>query len=79
MGRIFKNRGSRNLFIAYFHRGVEHRESCGSPREADARRLLKARLAAMETRRFIPHEHRVLVDHLLDAVETHLGRAGRRR
>ena len=38
MGRIFTNKGSRNLYIAYSHHGVEHRESCGSPREADARR-----------------------------------------
>ena len=76
MGRIFRHKSSRNLYIAYFHRGVEHRESCGSPRTADARRLLKERLAAVETRRFIPEEQRVTVASLLDAVETHLATRG---
>ena len=65
MGRIFRKKGSRNLYIAYFHRGSEHRESCGSPREADARRLLKARLAAIETRRFVPQEQHVTFEHLV--------------
>jgi len=37
---------------------------------------LKERLAAIETRRFIPQEQRVTIDHLLDAVETHLETRG---
>ena len=69
MGRIFTNKGSRNLYIAYFHHGVEHRESCGSPREADARRLLKERLAAIESRRFIPHEQRCTFEQLVTGYE----------
>ena len=52
------------------------RESCGSPRRTDARRLLTERLAAIETRRFIPRESQVTVAHLLDAVETHLEMRG---
>jgi integrase len=69
MGRIFRNKGSRNLYIAYFHRGVEHRESCGSPLEADARRLLKERLAAIQSRRFIPQEQRVTFEQLAQGYE----------
>jgi integrase len=69
MGRIFTNKGSRNLYIAYFHRGVEHRESCGSPHEADARRLLKERLGAIQSRRFVPQEQRVTFEHLVKGYE----------
>ena len=75
-GRIFRNPASQNLHIAYFHRGREHRESCGSPREADARRLLRQRLAAIETHSFIPQEQRVTVEQLLDGLETHLETRG---
>jgi hypothetical protein len=69
MGRIFRHKSSRNLFIAYCHRGVEHRESCGSPREADARHLLKERLAAIQTRRFVPQESRVTFEQLVTGYE----------
>jgi integrase len=67
MGRIFKNKGSQNLYIAYFHRGTEHRESCGSPRKADAQRLLHERLAAVQTHRFFPDERRLTFEDLATA------------
>src|SRR5882762_9983873 len=67
MGRIFTNKGSRNLYIAYFHRGVEHRETCGSPRKADAQRLLTERLAAIQTHRFMPDERRLTFEDLVTA------------
>ena len=39
MGRVFK-RGSA-FWIAYYHRGKEHRESSESESESQARKLLK--------------------------------------
>src|ERR1019366_1827340 len=72
----FQNKGSRHWYIAYFHHSVEHRESCRSPQKADAQRLLKTRLAAIETRRFMPDEQRFTVESLLDAVELHLKTRG---
>jgi integrase len=42
MGRIFQR--GRLWWVAYHHRGVEHRESSGSLAEPDAIRLLKRRL-----------------------------------
>ena len=51
MGRIFK-RGSV-YWIAYYHRGKEHRESSHSESENEARRLLKKRIGEVGTGRFI--------------------------
>lgn len=53
------------MYIAYSHKGVEHRESCGSPHEADAKRLLKERLAAIDAQRFIPQERRFTFEQLV--------------
>ena len=50
MGRIFK-RGSV-YWVAYYHRGKEHRESSHSESEKEARRLLKKRIGEVGTGRF---------------------------
>jgi integrase len=45
MGRIFKR--TSVYWIAYYHRGKEHRESSHSENESQARKLLKQRLGEM--------------------------------
>jgi hypothetical protein len=63
MGRVFKRGAS--WWIAYNHRGTEYRESSRSQREADARRLLRQRLAQIQTQRFVgPSEERLSFDDL---------------
>jgi integrase len=57
IGRLFR-RGSK-CWIAYYHRGVEHRESSHSESEAVARKLLKRRLADITAGRFIPNEDKL--------------------
>lgn len=59
MGRIFK-RGSV-YWIAYNHRGQEHRESSQSENESVARKLLKKRIGEVATGKFIgPNEERLI-------------------
>jgi integrase len=63
MGRIFKR--GEIYWIAYCHRGREHRESSGSTKEADARRLLKKRLGEIGQGKLMgPTEERVTFDAL---------------
>ena len=58
LGRIFR-RGSV-YWIAYYHRGKEHRESTESRKESDANRLLKRRLGEIGQGKFIgPSEEKV--------------------
>lgn len=62
-GRIFKR--GEVYWVAYYHRGTEHRESSGSAKEADARRLLKKRLGEIQAKKFVgPHEERVTYEDL---------------
>jgi integrase len=63
MGRIFKR---NNIYwIAYFHRGIEYRESSRSPKESHARRLLKRRLGEIGRGRLVgPVEERATFDDL---------------
>ena len=69
MGRIFK-RGSV-YWIAYYHRGKEHRESSLSESEKEARRLLKKRIGEVGTGRFTgPREERVAFEDLAKALLT---------
>lgn len=76
-GRIYRRGGV--CWIEYWHRGQQYRESSGSYRESDARRLLKRRLQETGRGHFVgPSEERVLVTDLLDAVETDYGVNGRR-
>lgn len=69
MGRIFK-RGSV-YWIAYYHRGKEHRESSHSESEKEARRLLKKRIGEIGTGRFTGlGEERVTFEDLANALLT---------
>jgi integrase len=67
MGRIFKR--GQTWWIAYNHRGTEHRESARSAKEADARRLLRYRLAQIQTKTFVgPSEDRITFDDLAEGL-----------
>lgn len=67
MGRTFKRR--LTWWIAYNHRGTEYRESAHSEKEADARRLLRQRLAQIQTRTFVgPSEERLSFSDLADGL-----------
>ena len=69
MGRIFKRRSV--YWIAYYHRGKEHRESSHSESEKEARRLLKRRIGEVGTGRFTgPREERVTFEDLAKALLT---------
>ena len=74
-GRTFQRKGSAHVWIAYYRRGEEIRESSGSPDPKAAERLLHQRLkevAAEElgARPFVgPKQERITVDDLLDALE----------
>ena len=82
LGRIFERPpGSGNLWIAYYHRGREIRESVakllGKPNELvtepDAERALKRRIKEMAGGRFCgPHQDRVTVAEVLDHYEREL-------
>ena len=82
LGRIFERPpGSGNLWIAYYHRGRELRESVakllGKPNELvtepDAERALKRRIKEMAGGRFCgPHQDRVTVAEVLDHYEREL-------
>jgi integrase len=74
-GRIFR-RGV-TWWIAFYHRGYEHRESAGSEKPADAKRLLKKRLAEIHGGRFVGPE-RVTLSELLDALKLDYELNGRR-
>jgi integrase len=68
LGRVFRR--GKFYWIAYYIHGVEHRESSRSPRELDAKRLLKKRLAEIGQGVFTgSQEERVIMDELLDALE----------
>jgi integrase len=72
-------RRGRMWWIRYHHRGEEFRESCGSERETEALRLLKARWKQIGRGRFIgPKEEKVLVNDLIDALVLNYKQNGRR-
>ncbi len=63
LGRVFK-RGSV-WWIAYYHRGKEHRESSESDRETTAKKLLKKRLGEIGMGKVVgPVEERVTFEEL---------------
>jgi len=65
IGRVFKR--SSVYWIAYHHRGKEHRESSHSKSETQARKLLKKRLGEINAGRFIgPIEDRLTFDELVE-------------
>ncbi|MBN1443140.1 MAG: tyrosine-type recombinase/integrase [Planctomycetes bacterium] len=66
-GRVFRR--GEIWWCAYFRRGKEFRESSGSTKEADAKRLLKKRLGEIHAGSFIaPAKERLTVPELLEAV-----------
>ena len=77
MGRIFERKGGAHLWISYYHRGKEIRESAESPDRKQAEKLLKARLKEIAAdqlgaKPFIgPTQQRVTVGELLGALEAH--------
>ncbi len=65
-GRVFKRGGV--CWIAYYHRGKEKRESVGSDKESEARRMLRERLRTAGTTAFTdPKVERVTFDELAEA------------
>lgn len=58
----------RTLWIEYYHRGRQVRESSKSRRYSDAEGLLRQRLAQIETGTYAPAANRITVAMLLDAV-----------
>jgi integrase len=83
-GRIFSQPGSRFLYISYYCRGKEHRESSKSADPKVAEKLLRLRLKEVGgdqigARRFLgPAVERLRMKELLDAVETDKRNRGRR-
>ncbi len=66
-------------WIQYSHRGQKFRESSGSGREVDARRLLRRRLEEVGRGRFVgPQQERVLLTDLLDSLRVDYELNGRR-
>ena len=68
-GRVFK-RGSI-YWIAYNHRGREHRESAKTENESAARKFLKKRIGEVASGKFIgPSEERLSFEDMADALVT---------
>jgi integrase len=67
-GSIFQN-GSAVWWIKYYARGIPHRESSFSTNRKEAEKLLKRRLAEVETRTFIPQEN-IRIDELFKGLES---------
>ena len=77
MGRIFR-RGSI-YWIAYHHRGIEHRESSNSESETQARKLLKKRIGEAASGHLLgAKEERLTFDDLAEALQTDYEINGRR-
>jgi integrase len=73
-GRIFKR--GKKWWIGYYVRGQEFRETAGY-KEADAKRLLKARLGKIHSGQFLgPQEERITINELLDNLIIHLKTKG---
>lgn len=68
-GRVFK-RGSI-YWIAYNHRGKEHRESAKTENESVGRKFLKKCIGEVATGKFIgPSEERLAFEDMVDALVT---------
>jgi integrase len=68
LGRVFLR--GRVFWIAFYHRGHEIRESADTENEAQARKLLKRRLAETQTGRFVVDEEKVTFQNLVDMLVT---------
>src|SRR5690348_9819811 len=80
-GRVFK-RGSI-WWIAYWHRGKEHRESSGSEEESAAAKMLKRRMKEIGAdqlgfHQFNPKQEKLYVADLLDSMKAEYIRKGGR-
>jgi integrase len=78
LGRIFKPRWKRKdgsyyespkWWISFYHRGKEIRESSESENEAEAKRLLKRKVTAIEAGRVLPREDKLTFDELAKDIE----------
>jgi hypothetical protein len=78
LGRIFKPRWKRkdgsyyespHWWIAYYHRGNEIRESSDCENEAEAKRLLKRKVTAIESGKVLPREDKLTFDDLAAGIE----------
>jgi integrase len=78
LGRIFKPRWkhkggnyyeSPHWWISFYHRGKEIRESSESENEAEAKRLLKRKVMALETAKVMPREDKLTFDELAKDIE----------
>jgi integrase len=67
MGYIYKQKGSRNFWIKYYRNGQPYRESSGSEKESDAKRLLQIREGDIARGRPVaPKAGQVMVDELIE-------------
>jgi integrase len=73
VGRVFKRKQKLSdgrivedpiWWIAFYHRGKEHRQSSGSESEVVARKILKKKLAELGRGRFVPNEERLTFEDL---------------
>jgi integrase len=88
MGRIFQPmykdrngewRRGAVWWVAFYHHGREERESCGSKKKSDARRLLRDKLAAVTAGTLITGEaQRLRFNDLVEKLYTDYRRNGRR-
>ncbi|HYT20176.1 MAG TPA: tyrosine-type recombinase/integrase, partial [Candidatus Polarisedimenticolia bacterium] len=71
-GSVYCNDGSAMQWIKFYDRGVSHRESSHSTDPKVAEKLLKRRLAEVETDTFVPRQN-ILVDEIIqDVLDDHL-------
>lgn len=73
VGRIFKRKQKLAdgrivedpiWWIAFYHRGKEHRQSSGSESDVVARKMLKKKLGELGRGRFVPNEERLTFEEL---------------
>jgi len=76
MGRTFQR--GRVWWIGFYHHGREIRESTGSLNEAQARKVLKRRLAETQSGRFVIDEEKVTFENLVDGLVTDYKLNGRK-
>lgn len=69
-GRLYREKGSRFWWMAYYVNGKEVRQSSKETDEKKARKVLKRHVAAALHGEVIPHEGRVTLGDLLAMVET---------
>jgi hypothetical protein len=76
-GSIFRDAGSQTWRIKFSDRGIARRESSGSSDIKVAKKLLKRRLAEVETKVFVPRS-KVYVEELITDVQSDYANSGRK-